>query len=351
MDYGCDVSNRYTGYLDSSDHGNSMSSFINKNKRKTKKKRKPKNQNHKLVDKCINTEQSDQCIYIEPLEQSTTPEVVGMNDTADKQQSFSTDNKSEVIEPIQLHDTESNITADFQKSSSNCDSPMQSDTTHDEVKDTNEKNTTMIDLNAKDTKWSEICFEEEKTLMAMESQSNDDNTQKAINEPELMFNEHRVYPTIYFYNSNFGNRIQRAVDWHNSGRRSRNDSEINRNNDANRNNDTNKSNDTNRNNDEKKPRRRNRPKYQKRRQKYQTTETDDKNHQSNCDGPRSDDGKHTDSHNSSNEHTSQQTNEHINEASNRRESINSKNNYKKFNHGMPERNFTRRRRPDFVRNV
>lgn len=344
MDYGCDVSNRYTGYLDSSDHGNSMSSFINKNKRKTKKKRKPKNQNQKLVDKCINTEQSDQCINIEPLEQINAPEAVGMTDTVDKQQSLSTDNKSDVIEPIQQRDTEPNTTTDSHKSSSNCDSSMQSDTTHDEVRDKNEKNSTMDVLKAMETKWSEICFAEEKTLMAMESQSNDDNTQKSINEPELMFNEHRVYPTIYFYNSNFGKKNQRTIDWHNSGRRSRNDSEIHRNNDTNRNNETNRS------NDEKKPLRRNRQKYQKRRQKYQTG-TEDSNHQSNYDGPRSDDGKHTDSHNSSNDRTSQQTNEHINETSDHHEFINSKNNYNKFNHGMPERTYTRRRRPDFVRNV
>lgn len=346
MDYGCDVSNRYTGYLDSSDHGNSMSSFINKNKRKTKKKRKPKNknQNQKLVDKCISTEQSDQCNNIEPLEQSTASEVVGMGDTVDKQQLFSTENRSDVndlSEPIQQHDTETNSTVDLQKSSSNCESSMQSDTTHDEVKDTNEKNIMDV-LNAKETKWSVICFEEEKTLMAMESntsQSNDDDTQKAINEPELIFNEQRIYPTIYFYNSNFGNKNQRAIDWHNSDRRSRNDSEIQRNNDINK------------SSDEKKPKHRYRQKYQKRRQKYQTTETDDNNHQSNNDGPRSDDGKHTDSHNSSNDRTSQPTNENINETLNRREFINSKNNYKKFNHGMPERTFTRRRRPDFVRNV
>ncbi|XP_055295766.1 GATA zinc finger domain-containing protein 14-like [Sitodiplosis mosellana] len=369
MDYGCDVSNRYTGYLDSSDHGTSMNSAMNKNKRKTKKKRRPKNQ--KFVDENTDTEQLNQCPDIEqsnqnnstePLEQNTAFPV-GIGDGVDNQKTFLTDGAPDVNrmnEPMQ-HETVPN-TVDFQKSLPSCDSPMQSDKIHYDVKDTNESNTTMDDLNAQQTKWSVICFEEEKSLMASESQ-NDDRTQKAIHEPELIFHEQRFnYPTIYFYNSNFGNKNRRTVDWHDSGRRSRNDGSVNRNNEAvwsnrnkevYRNNEVNRNHEVNRRNEtnvEKKPKRRNQ--YQNRRQKHRLNESDDNNHQRSNGETRLDDEKQTDSHNGSNDRASQQTDEYINnDTSNRREYTNSQNRYNKFKNGMSERTFTRRRRPDFVRNV
>lgn len=341
MDYGCDTSNRFTGYLDSSDHGTSASLSVNKNKRKAKKKRKPKNRNNNLVDKCINTEEPKQFTDTEQQQQQQSEVEPNVN-TVENQQSFSAEgSKSDLNEQNESEPNESEQnTTECPKSSLSCDSLMQSDTTHDDVISTNEKNGTTEDMNMQEMKWSVICFEEEKTL-AMESQSADVGTQKAINEPELIFNEHRVYPTLYFYNSNFGNKARRAVNWHDSGRRSRNDSDVNRGGDMNR---INRAGDVNRTNDEKRPNQKKR--FQRRKKNYQKSETDEiNNEQRNHDESRSTDAQHTDDR----EH--QKTNEYNDEPTNRREYINNKNRYNKFKHGMPERTFTRRRRPDFVRNV
>lgn len=367
MDYGCDVSNRYTGYLDSDDHG--TLSNDNKNKRKMRKKRKSKNQNRKLLDQNINTEQSNECHNktkqsnesncAEPINHNTTESVEIGHTVDENQQSFPTDNGSDANDNVDHNkplkfDTEPNIT-DVQKSSSSCDSPIQSNVTlDDEVKDSTKNNTTMDHLYAQQTKWSEICFEEEKSLMASESHLNQESTNKALNEPELMYNEHRVYPTIYFYNSNFGYRHRRTIDWHDSGRRSRNEDDFKRTNETNRkyefNNQSNETSHTNVN--EKKPKRYNNQ-YRNRKQKsHRRNDSDDSNQQCSIDYPRSDDEKQTESNNGSNVNAPQPTNEYNNEQSNRREYVKkSQNRYNKFKHGMPEQTFTRRRRPDFVRNV
>lgn len=340
MDYGCDVSNRYTGYLDSSDHGNTLGSSTGKNKRRTKKKRKPKH--HKLVDKCINTDD-----YV-----NESHEIGDTATTINNQQSFENDRPCDDINyenKSAQHESETELsTTDCPESlTSSYGSPTQSDMSKDEVKGENgnggggvdeqddDSENTIENISApqninnnnnnNETKWSEICFEEEKSLMAMESQSNDDK--KSLIDSDLV-----VYPTVYFYNSNFGNRIRRTVDWYDSDRRSKNnETEFEDRNDE----------------GTKKKRHHRNARYRKKNSGTETNENKDLNTMAET---RSNDAK-TKTHNESttNDRSSQHTNEQSNK-SNHRGDTNTKNRYNKLMHGMPQRTFTRRR-PDFVRNV
>lgn len=368
MDYGCDVSNRYTGYLDSSDHGNSLNnSNIGKNKRKNKKKRKPKNKvfnKKQIVGADQNSESTDIGDLIENQQQQQPLQIFSNDNEHDEK----LDNYQQMTKN---HETDSNST-DFPKSLPSYYSPtILSDISQDEFIEENEMddNNYGIDDVSKDLgrKWSVICFEEEKSLLERkkniteveeeepdeqeehkESQFKDDSDtfSKTLEEPELMFSHHRVYPTVYFYNSSFGNRHRRTVDWHNSSRRLPN---INSSQHFIKNDDIEKT------NYEKKKKRR----YGKRQKRYnKATETgigDNNPDDNNKNEIHSVDEKnYADSHNESNDHTSQHTNESNSTANNYREYINAKNRYNQFKHGAnvhSERTFTRRRRSDFVRNV
>lgn len=306
MNYGCDVSNRYTGYLDSSDHGNPMGSTTGKNKRKTKKKRKPKNQQMK-VDKDINT------TSLADLENNV--------EDADEQQPLAMDNKEEQNvdnNESEYHDTVSNSIDGLSSLPSCSDSPMQLDTS----KETNENNEKCVELdgmNVGETKWSVICFEEEKTFIPQEGVDH----QNFVNEPEMVFKDQRVYPTVYFYNSKFGNKNRRVVynDYpdRNHRRHQNNNESIEP------------------VTEEKEKRRRNRGGRQRR--KFTANEKEK--------GETSEiqlvDDKHIDLHESGG-----RASPHINE-SNKQEYT--KNRYNKIKHGIPERRTFTGRRPDFVRNV
>lgn len=371
MDYGCDVSNRYMGYLDSSDHGTSqMSSATGKTKRKTKKKRKPKNT--KFIEKCINT------IADHKSESTDIGDVIENHHHQYQQQqqlqqeSFSNDSGCDkTVENDQQmtmnHETDSNST-DFPKSLPSCDSLiMQSDILQDEVTGAIDSKFDTADTvnNDKDRKWSVICFEEEKSLLKQEHQPNrteekkdqesqskeDDFMSNILNEPELAYGKQRVYPTLYFYNSSFGNRNRRTVDWHNSDRRINSKNHKNHNNITNNTNNININieNNTEKNNYERKKKRRN----GRRQKKFTSTGTED----NNWDGNQKNemhlvDDKYTDSNNESNDRSSQHTNE--SNTISHREYINLKNRYNQIKHGAQfhsEQTFTQRRPSEFVRNV
>lgn len=313
MNYGCDVSNRYTGYLDSSDHGNSMSSSMSKNKRKTKKKRKPKNQKLK-VDKAVDT-----------MENAESKDIAGVPEA---QQSLPIDDKEDRNDDIEsLHQVTLDSSIDGLSSLPSCGSPMQLDTSKDATEHDDNGNISNGIIDGIATKWSVICFEEEQNLMSHEVNDQHCDEQKFVDEPEMVFKDQRIYPTVYFYNSKFGNKNRRVVynDSHDRNRRPQpnNDNESN-----------------NHINDEKPKKRRNR--NGRNRQKNTSNDMND-NKKGDTTEIQSPDEIQNDSHNESADRASQQTGE-----SNNREY--SKNQYNKLKHGMPQRTFTRRR-TDFVRNV
>lgn len=347
MDYGCEVTNRYIGYLDSSDHGNDMTSSSAHNKRKNKKKRKPKH--GKFVDKCINTEPSSEATKNDDehvmKNQDPSPSNVSQSlptdtdcdaATSENQASESNEGKNQgKNNEIKMQTTEC-----IPNSAPSIGPSNPSDASHDQAKDhqtdknSSSKTTAPDDgFNTTGTKWSEICFEEEKSLMVQnDPKSNDDVTKQTVNDPELVFSEHRVYPTLYFYNSNFGNRNRRTVEWFDLEQRHRNSYNNSYNNDE----------PIERANEERKKKR------QKpgRRKKYTSTGTDD----NNIDDTNSADEKYVDSYNQFNDHASQHTND-----SNYREFINTQFvRFNQFKHGATrfhsERTYTRRR-SDIVRNV
>lgn len=314
MDYSCATTNRY-GFLDSSDHG--MTSSTTQNKRKTKKKRKPKHS--KLVDKCINTEASTEATadVVEDVIQSQ--EQIATN----TEQSVASDVKCDINDQQPDRDIETQ-TAESANAlgTSSCGSPKPTDTSRDGTDDLDDMNDDPAgSLNSLKTKWSEICFEEEKSLKAEQEQKR--TSEVTMADPELVFSEHRVYPTVYFYNSNFGNGNRRSIDWYDSDRHDRFNQQREPNNAQ-----------------MKKVR-----EMPRRRKKYTSTGTDD----TYVDEKRSVDGRYADSYNESNDRSSQYTNE-----SYQREFVNSTNRYNKFKHDTArfhsERGFTRRR-SDFVRNV
>lgn len=309
MNYGCDVSNRYTGYLDSSDHGNSMSSATRKNKRKIKKKRKPKNQPLKVENESNTTENA---------------EIKAIDDAPELQQHPTIDDKEERNDENEsIHEETLANSIDGLSSLPSCGSPMPLDTSKEAMEYDDNKNASngMI-IDGVETKWSVICFEEEKNLMSQEEKDN----QRVLNEPEMSFKEQRIYPTMYFYNSKYGNRHRRVVfnDYHDQNARLRNDIA--------------ESNSTTNDGKQKK-----RPKRYVRNRRKNTL--NDKNDSGNADSNEvhSTDEKQNDSYNESVDCASQPADE-----PNNRE--HSKNHYNKFKHGMPQRTFSRRR-TDFVRNV
>lgn len=321
MNYGCDVSNRYSVYLDSSDHGNSMSSSVGKNKRKTKKKRKSKNHKQKM----------DNCTHLPLDDRGQKAESDGINtasEPSEHQQSFSTEDKTDANyenESIINQETSINSTSGL-TSLPSFGSPMQSDISIDATKnDDHQIQMPKCSWLNNETKWSVICFEEEKRLMSQET-IDQEPLHKQLDE--MAFTDQRVYPTVYFYNSNFGNKNLRRFVY---------DGKSYRDNYLKNDNTNSKSSDGN----EQKRRNEN-----ERRRKKCTSYA-----MSSCErGDTSvvhstDNDKHTaDSHNETNDCASEHTNE-----SNARQNINSKNHCNNFKHGMPKRTFTRR--PDFVRNV
>lgn len=199
MNYGCDVSNRYTGYLDS-DPGHSTNTIAAKNKRKTKKKRKPKNRKSE-TDAGINDNRSSNCDVMQ-----------------DQQQLLSIDNKNEdneqFIEQKSEQEVEQEPIVNVTLTSSSLlssESPVQSETSKEMKESDAKSNSTSDNLNGSDTKWGTICFEEETELRAPNAPVNGGDDQKTLDEPEMMFKKHRIYPTVYFYNSNFGNKNRRVV--------------------------------------------------------------------------------------------------------------------------------------------
>lgn len=306
MNYGCDVSNRYTGYLDSSDHGNPMSSTTGKNKRKTKKKRKSRNQQTK-VDKDISTTD------LGDLENNGEDATAQQPLTTDNNDEYNVDNNNE----SEYRDTVTNSIDGLSSLPSFCDSPNQLDTS----KETNENNENTIEHDGMivgETKWSVICFEEEKSFIS----HNGVGHENFVNEPEMVFKDQRVYPTVYFYNSKFGNKNRRVVynDYHERNRRHHQN-----------NNET-----IEPVPEEKEKRRGNR--NGRHRRKFTV------NDKEKCDTSeiQSANDKQIDVHESV-DGASQQTNES-------KKPEYTKNRYNKFKHGIPERTFSRRR-PDFVRNV
>lgn len=226
MNYGCDVSNRYTGYLDSSDHGNAMSNAASKNKRKTKKRRKSKSSSQKVVtvvDKCINTSQIIECDGNE--DGSSTSEKQQQQQLFDEK----TDGHHNDEVNVENHENDVNYT-DGPTSLISCDSTVQSDTSKEATIGSDEQSNNTIEdqptITETETKWSEICCEEEKAVAAAAAAAAEAaaaaamDAQKYRDEPELVFKDQRVYPTVYFYNSNFGGPRQRRVvyDFHDGGR-------------------------------------------------------------------------------------------------------------------------------------
>lgn len=221
MNYGCDVSNRYTGYLDSSDHGNAMSNAAGKNKRKTKKKRKPKNSAEKVVtavDKCTNTSQIIECDgegdggVPSEQEQQQPPQQFPV----ENHRHHNENDVQYTDEPTSLISTDSTVQSYTSKETKESDSQSNNTITEDQ--------TTTTEIEAK---WSEICCEEERAIAAAAAAAEAAaataamDEQKLRDEPELVFKDQRIYPTVYFYNSNFGPRNRRVVyDFH-DGRNNR----------------------------------------------------------------------------------------------------------------------------------
>lgn len=306
LNYGCDVSNRYMGYLDSSDHGNSVSATKPTNKRKSKKKRKPRK---KSADKCNKMPLVGENVE-SPVEQEQPAAVESAVDAKDD--SF-------------YQETDTNST-NYPKSVQSSESPSLSDTTYDEARDTNGDYEAIVSSIA--AKWSTICFEEEKVLIEQETGTNDSQTEsdENRNNSHEMYGEKRIYPTVYFYNSNFGYKNRRRVvfnDWHdpNKLRRPYN---------------SNRNNDGQYGEEDKRKRRNN---NERRRKKF-TQKVED--NQGNV-GEQQSAG--TDSQNESNDRASQHTTD-----SNYRDFVNSNKRYSEFKHDRPSQTFSRRRR-DFVRNV
>lgn len=305
VNYGCDISNRYTAYLDSSDHGNSMSLSTGKKKRKNKKKRKSKKKQIK-PDKGPNTIEVELENNGDVSTETSQPATVVANNQIEQ---MVDNNERTELEPETI-----DITIDGLSSLPSC---SDSSLPFDSGETTTEHN----DMNAGETRWSVLCFEEEKNLL-----QNENSKQTFENEPEMVFKEQRIYPTVYFYNSKFGNKSRRVVynNYPDQNRRHQNNTSSYDNNIHAI--------------EEKENRHRNRNKRHKRKFK-----TNDKMEKKMLDKTESVDEKHPDNQNESLDRTSQWTNE-----SKKREDA--KNYYNKTKHGIPDRTFTRRR-TDYVRNV
>lgn len=353
MNYGCDVSNRYTAYLDS-DHGNPMNNASGKNKRKTKKRRKPKNVTQEIVtvvDKCTNTSQI--------IESDGNDEQQQQPEQQQQHQEPLFNGKNTEIH-VEHNENDAAHYTDGPTSLISSDSTAPSDTSKEAKESDEQSNITNEDptaTTATEPKWSVICYEEEKAAAAAAAM----NAQKIHDEPELEFKDQRIYPTVYFYNSNFGMRHRRVVyDFHDGhrfgGQRQysqnyRDDFQMRSEAQVNQNDGTTETNDQMQNKKQKKRRNRN---IGHRRKNYARSDTTDHNNPGDTSELHSADDA---SHHESNDRTSHGQSSPTPPApppsapkynNNTREY--SKNRFNKFKHGMPDRTFTRRR-TDLVRNV
>lgn len=172
LQYGCQVSNRYIGYLDSSDYGHSTD-FDGKPeyKRKTKKKRKPKYR--KYANKAVNTDD-----FIESVENSD--EETDAHFASDEAEAAHSIDKEKTFE-----------TNDSSNAAIASDAMTQTNTSIDSGKCTESTNDGQSSASdSKFIKWSVICFEEEKSMQEIKNQA-----------PVL--EKRKVYPTMFFYNSNY----------------------------------------------------------------------------------------------------------------------------------------------------
>lgn len=194
LQYGCQISNRYTGYLDSSDYGHSADLDGKPiNKRKTKKKRKPKSR--KYANKAVNTDD-----FIETAENSH--EESDPHFASDEAEMIDKIDKEKTFEP---NDSSNGATAS--------DAITQTNTSIDSGKCTAES-TVDGQSSASDSKfikWSDICFEEEKAMKEIEMEMKMETQVVHPLETDEQFDynqaptleERKVYPTMFFYNSNY----------------------------------------------------------------------------------------------------------------------------------------------------
>lgn len=197
--YTCDTKNRYNGFLDS-DHGNSLET-INTNaarKRKNKKKRAPK-----IREKCNSSVQTDDLAQLPKLDDADNKQLndiamVDENDVENEQ----ADTKADCAKNVDDEHKQMDI------STTNCESNKEI------AVDSNKADVSQSTV-SETAKWSEICFEEEKALMdqmAHVDESESKSTESA--ESDLMVSNKKNYPTIYFYNSNFGNGARNRTVYH-----------------------------------------------------------------------------------------------------------------------------------------
>lgn len=210
LQYSCHVSNRYTGYLDSSDYGHSANlDGKSVNKRKGKKKRKPKYR--KYVNKAVNTDD-----LVETAENSHeesdaqfVSDAAETADKIDKEKTFKTNDSSNAATAL--------------------DAMTQTNTSIDSGKCTTESTVDGQSLasDSKSIKWSDICFEEEKSMNEMEMKMETQaiyplETDEQFENPAPALEERKVYPTMFFYNSNY--RGFHRIDGHSLPNRRRHSS-------------------------------------------------------------------------------------------------------------------------------
>lgn len=168
--YGCQVSNRYSGYLDSSDYGNPVTE-PNAKKRKSKKKRKPKIQ-PKYVDKAINTDATIE-LWNE-MDENLASDEIELNTDANKENTFENDDSSKTT----VSEPQMNTSADSGKCTESTSDGKMAEITS--------------------IKWSEICFQEEKELQHQLKMR--DLAMKAAEADRV---SQMIHPTMYFYSSNY----------------------------------------------------------------------------------------------------------------------------------------------------
>lgn len=186
LQYGCQVTNRYTGYLDSSDCEHSAN-FDGKsvNKRKIKKKRNPRYR--KYANKAVNTEN-----LIETTQ--TSNEESDAHFASDEAETASKIDKGKTFERN-----------DLSYAATTSDAMIQINTSIDSGKCT--ESTVDGQSSASDSKfikWSDICFEEEKAMKEMEEKAMKMETQ-AVHplQTDEQLEKRKSYPTTFFYNSNY----------------------------------------------------------------------------------------------------------------------------------------------------
>lgn len=192
--YGCQISNRYTAYLDSSDYGNAAVE-TNQKKRKSKKKRKPKQP--KYVDKAVNTEGSF--------------ELSDQFNNSDGQY-------DENVRSIGASDNDDQpIYDECEKITITSEVSTQVNTSFDSGKCTESTNDGKTNSVADQSmKWSEICFEEERQIKMQSKQENSADEIKdvqTVSFADSLEKCEKIYPTLYYYNSNYRG-YYRAPEYH-----------------------------------------------------------------------------------------------------------------------------------------